>query len=378
VNLYKSELPVRSAEIGLNAAERAMRKLGWPVERIVEAGETSLYAEKHRFSVMAMYVIHASLLVIFFGGIIDGLFGFSGFMSIPQGEQRNVIELKNGKKKQLPFFVECVSAGQENYADGTPKKWWSDLAVVSDGKEVSKKQIVVNDPLIYHGLRFFQASFWIEGNKVNALRIAYSGPDKKLVPLELKPDQPVHLDADTTVTLTEFRPDAFVRDGQVFKRSDNLENLAFGLDVVNRGDNTSTKVWLFPVERDILGGDTLKFRFQNPISAKDIDFSPVTGLEVAFEPGQWFVWAGCVLMGIGLFMAFYLVHMRVWAVVTKNMDGRFVLWVGGAANKNKDRFEQKFNELLDEIQAEVEKTTPVARVSAPESQKPRLKLMGAR
>jgi cytochrome c biogenesis protein len=376
VNPYKTEIPVRSSDIGLNAAERAMRKFGWP-ERITDGGETSLYAEKHRFSVMAMYVIHASLLLIFLGGIIDGLFGFSGFMSIPQGQQRNVIELKNGKTKQLPFFVRCVNAGRENYADGTPKKWWSDLAVVSDGKEVSKKQIVVNDPLIYHGLRFFQASFWIDGKKVNALRITYEGADNKLLPLELKPDSSVQLDANTTVTLAEFLPDAFVRDGQVFKRSASLENLAFGLDVANRTDNSSTRVWLFPAERNILGGEALKYRFQNPTSAKDIDFLPVTGLEVAFEPGQWFVWTGCVLMGIGLCMAFYLVHMRVWAVVIKNLDGKLVLWVGGAANKNKDRFEQKFNELLEEIQTEVRKTTPVTRVSAPEQPESQLKLVGA-
>src|SRR3974390_1854824 len=116
-----------------------------------------MYSEKRRFSVMAVYIIHASLLLIFLGGIIDGLFGFSGFMSIPQGQQSNVIELKNGKKKGLPFFVKCVSAGQENYEDGTPKKWWSDLAVISDNQQVSSKQIVVNDPLVYRGLRFFQA-----------------------------------------------------------------------------------------------------------------------------------------------------------------------------------------------------------------------------
>lgn len=378
VNPYKTEIAVRNSELGLNAAERAMRKFGWPIERIADGRETSLYAEKYRFSVMAVYVIHASLLLIFLGGIIDGLFGFSGFMSIPQGQQRNAIELKNGKTKQLPFFVKCVSAGQENYADGTPKKWWSDLAVVSEGKEVSQKQIVVNDPLVYHGLRFFQASFWIDGKKVDGLRIYYSGLDGKPIPLQLKPDTPVQLDAETTVALTEFLPDAFVRDGQVFKRSDSLENLAFGLDVVNKSGNTSTKVWLFPAERETLGGEALKYRFQNPTAAKDIDFSPVTGLEVAFEPGQWFVWAGCVLMGTGLFMAFYLVHMRVWAVVIKNQDGKLVLWVGGAVNKNKDRFEQKFNELIGEIQTEVEKTTPVTRVSAQEPQEPRLDLVSAR
>ena len=377
VNPYKTEIRVRNSEIGLNAVERAMRKFGWPAERIADGGETSLYAEKHRFSVMAMCVIHASLLLIFLGGIIDGLLGFSGFMSIPQGQQRNVIELKNGKTKELPFFVKCVSAGQENYEDGTPKKWWSDLAVVADGKEASTKQIVVNDPLVYHGLRFFQASYWIDGKKVDGLRIFYAGLDGKPVRIELKPNTPVELDASTTVTLAEFLPDAFVCDGQVFKRSDSLENIAFGLDVVNRADNTTTKVWLFPAEQNIVGGESLKFRFQNPTSAKDIDFSPVTGLEVAFEPGQWFVWVGCVLMGVGLFMAFYLVHMRVWATVTKNADGKLVLWVGGAANKNKDRFEQKFNELIVEIQAEVERMTPVKRVSAPEPQETKLHLVGA-
>jgi hypothetical protein len=45
-----------------------------------------------------------------------------------------------------------------------------------------------------------------------------------------------------------------------------------------------------------------------------------------------------------------------------------VLWVGGAANKNKDRFEQKFAAILDEIRNELDKTTPVAPVSAQEQQ----------
>ncbi len=179
-NPYRVEIPIRSGDQGLNAAERALKDLKWPVERIVERGETSLYAEKSRFSVMAVYLIHASLLLIFLGGIIDGVFGFSGFMGIPQGEQRNVIELKNGKKKQLPFSVRCNSAGQENYADGSPKKWWSKLAVVQDGKEIQSKEIVVNDPLVYHGLRFYQASYWIDGKKVDGLRIAYSGLDSKV------------------------------------------------------------------------------------------------------------------------------------------------------------------------------------------------------
>lgn len=377
-NPYKVEIPIKSAEQGLNVAERALKKMRWPVERLAENGEVSLYSEKHRFSVMAVYLIHASLLLIFLGGIIDGVFGYSGFMSIPQGQQRNTIELKNGKTKQLPFLVKCVSAGQEDYADGSPKKWWSNLAVIADGKEVSSKQIVVNDPLVYRGLRFYQASYWIDGKKVDGLRVGYSGLDSKVIPLELKSGQPVELDSNTTVTLVDFLPDAFVRDGQVFKKSDSLENLAFGLGVVNRADNSKVKVWLFPVEGQVLGAENLKFQFQNPKSAKDIDFSPVTGLEVSYEPGQWFVWAGCLWMGVGLFVAFYMVHMRIWAVPIRDGQGKLQLWVGGAANKNKDRFEQKFSELIDEIRSEIEKSAPVARISAQEQPRPEPKLVGVK
>ena len=66
--------------------------------------------------------------------------------------------------------MKCYSAGQENYADGSPKKWWSKLAVVENGKEVQTKEIVVNDPLVYRGLRFYQASYGMTG-KLDGLKL---------------------------------------------------------------------------------------------------------------------------------------------------------------------------------------------------------------
>ncbi len=365
-NPYKTELPVRSAEQGLNAAQRALNKLHWPVQRITGDDGISLYSEKHRFSVMAVYVIHASLLLIFAGGIIDGFFGYSGFIALHKGQTGNVIELRTGGDKTLPFSVKCYSAGQENYADGSPKKWWSNLAIIDDGKEVAKKQIVVNDPLVYKGLRFFQASYWIDSKKVDALRLSAVDTAGTSRPIELKMKQPVELDPGTTVTLADYISDAFVRDGQVFQRSDSIENIAFGLNVTDRASGATTKVWLLPVQNMILGGDNLKYRFAGPTSASDVDFPAVTGLEVAHEPGQWLVWAGCILMVLGLFVAFYMVHMRLWITAVTNTNGKLVLWVGGAANKNKDRFEQKFEEVVNEIRDELgqQKNTPAAPQSA--------------
>ncbi len=186
---HKVELPIKNAEDGLNAAERALKKLGWPVERVAYKNEPSLYSERHRFSVMAVYIVHASLLLIFAGGIIDGIFGYSGFLVLHKGQTDNVIELRSGGKKHLPFAVKCYAAGQENYADGSPKKWWSKLAVVQDGKEVESKEIVVNDPLVYQGLRFYQSSYWLDNHTVDSLQIAWVAKDGKETPLTVA-DEP--------------------------------------------------------------------------------------------------------------------------------------------------------------------------------------------
>jgi cytochrome c biogenesis protein len=78
-----------------------------------------------------------------------------------------------------------------------------------------------------------------------------------------------------------------------------------------------------------------------------------TGLEISHEPGQWGIWAGVLLMGCGLAVAFYMVHIRFWIMPVENKDGQLVLWIGGSANKNKDRFEEKYYELVAAIRHEL-------------------------
>ena len=225
----KVELPINNAEEGLNAAERALKKSGWPVERIADRIEPSLYSERHRFSVMAVYIVHASLLLIFAGGIIDGVFGYNGFMALQNGQVSNAIELRTGGTKQIPFSIQCNGAGEETYPDGSPKRWWSKLAVVDNGQQVKAKEIVVNDPLIYNGLRFYQASFGSTG-KLAALKVAITpdtGGDSRELMLAM--NQAAGIAPNTTVTLAEYIPDFFIRDNQIFKKSDDPVNPAFRL-----------------------------------------------------------------------------------------------------------------------------------------------------
>jgi len=367
----KVELPITDAEDALNAAQRALRKSGWPVERIADKSETSLYSERHRFSVMAVYIVHASLLLIFAGGMIDGIFGYSGFLGLEKGQTSNVIQLRTGGTKQLPFAVRCDGAGQENYADGSPKRWWSKLAVVENGREIKSKEIVVNDPLIHNGLRFYQASFGSTG-KLDGLKVAVTAPDGSSREVTLSMDEAVALDAATTVTLAEYIPDFFIRDNQVFKRSDDPVNPAFRLQVKNAATGEDAKLWIFPAYNSAAQGEHTAYKFDY----RDMQMGYFTGLEVSHEPGQWLVWGGCLLMGCGLFVAFYMVHMRVWIAAVPNARGSLVLWIGGHANKNRDRFEQKFSELVDSIRTELE-GAQVVPLSA-KREKPELTLAGVK
>ncbi|MCP3896119.1 MAG: cytochrome c biogenesis protein ResB, partial [Bacteroides sp.] len=78
-----------------------------------------------------------------------------------------------------------------------------------------------------------------------------------------------------------------------------------------------------------------------------------TGLQVAKDPGVWIVYLGCAIMLIGLYMAFFLSHRRIWL----NVDGttpKTVIYFTGSANKNKIGFDKLFKELEEKIQLTLE------------------------
>src|SRR5205085_11433311 len=117
----------------------------------------------------------------------------------------------------------CDGAGQENYKDGSPKKWWSKLAVVDNGREVLRKEIVVNDPLVYRGVRFYQASFGQTG-QVEKLLLTATSKTGNSQELSFAVGDTVTLDPDTSVRFAKFIPDYVVRDGQIYTASTNPQN----------------------------------------------------------------------------------------------------------------------------------------------------------
>lgn len=357
----REEIEIPDAARGLAAAARAFRRQRFTPRRLGHEGDASLFAERHRFARLAAYVVHASLLLIFAGGIVDAVWGFRGFVALGPGHAADQIELRDGTPQKLGFSLRCDAAGQENYPDGTPSRWWSKLAVMENGREVLRKEIAVNDPLTHRGLRFFQSSYGSTG-QVSAVRLlaaSKSDPARtREISLRLGETGPLD-DSGSSVTLAAFIPDFVLRGRTVESRSDQPNNPAVQLKVRSPGAEDAT-VWIFPRFPNFPHGDQSPFSFQ----FRDLEMGYFTGLQVAYQPGQWAVWFGCMLMVMGLSMAFYFVHIRFWAVPLTNARGRLVLCVAASASKNRDEFEARFRKVVANIRSELAELAQVSSAPA--------------
>ena len=309
--------------------------------------QKTIYIEKHRFARLAPYVVHASLLLIFAGAILDGTYGYRGFVSLTRGSSTHEVEslASNGPNRSLPFSVRCVNAGMEAYPDGSPKQYWTDLAVEDGGREVERKKLFVNDPLTYKGVRFFQASYESTGNPLQIeIDAAVAGqPARKLT---VTPDQPALL-GDASISLADFVPDAVLQGRELISRSNEPNNPAISLQVQRPGV-AAESVWLFPKAPEMQPPNTTGISFQ----VRDFRMQFMTGLQVAYEPGQWLIWLGCLTLVGGLMMALYMSHIRIWAVPAKDAKGRSILLMGGQPSKYRASFGVKFTQLADSLDAE--------------------------
>jgi cytochrome c biogenesis protein len=311
----------------------------------------TLYVEKHRIARLAPYVVHLSLIIIFAGAIVDGVWGFRGFVSLAPGARIRSIDPLNssGTAHPLPFTLRCESAGMEKYPDGSPKQYWTKLAVEENGREVMHKQIFVNEPLTYKGIRFFQASYGPTGTP-DWVEIEASWVDDKTQPqrLRLRPEETLGLADGTQVQLGDFVPDFVLEGNQISSQSDEPNNPAVRL-LLTLPDGTKASVWFFAGSPQMNYPSDPGIRFR----LADVKMGYFSGLQVAKQPGKELIWGGCLLLSLGLVLALYFVHVRIWGVVARDSKGRPVLLLGGQPNKYRHSFEEQFKKLADRVENEL-------------------------
>ena len=74
-----------------------------------------------------------------------------------------------------------------------------------------------------------------------------------------------------------------------------------------------------------------------------------TGLQVAKDPGVWWVYIGCGIMLFGLYVAFFMSHRRIWRLV-ESKKKESIVTLSGSANKNRPGFERIFEQLALDLE----------------------------
>ena len=119
-----------------------------------------VYAERGRFSLFGVYIVHLSILVMIAGAIIGSIFGLEADINIKEGESVDVATLSKGNGIQkLDFSVRCDKFIVEFYENGTPKTYRSDLSFIKNGQVERQGTLLVNHPLSFDGFRFYQYSY---------------------------------------------------------------------------------------------------------------------------------------------------------------------------------------------------------------------------
>lgn len=291
-----------------------------------------LYFEKGKYSRLGVYITHLSIVIIFIGGLIGAFFGFRGFVNIPEGEAVNQVILRSGRPPyKLDFVIRCDKFMLSYYPMGMVKEYRSDVTIIENGKEVKKDYLIVNKPLHYKGLTFYQSNYGVIERHGKVRAFVKSGVNK---------GKSFELDLTDKFVNIPFSSD-YVK---IIDHYPNLEN--FGPAMILQIAEDGGMPVNFPVYRNLPDND------MNPKSKYffkyiENDEHYYTGLQVTKDPGVWVVWIGCIMMMFGLYFSFFVVRKRVWVRVAYEGE-RTAITIAGHSQRSR-MFEEEFAKILDDV-----------------------------
>jgi cytochrome c biogenesis protein len=319
-------------------------------QRVQTGDQFFLFGEKGRYAHFGVYLVHLSVLLILVGALIGSFFGFEAYVNIPEGDKVDTVFLRRGMLPMpLDFQVRCDRFFVEFYDGGMPKEYRSDLAFLVDGKEVSKQSALVNHPITFRGVTFYQSSYGTASGGKAFLRVTREADDKQTVQFQAEKGQINQLPGNEGTF-------------QVIEVEQNLKGSMGPAVLISLKPNEEKEVhfWVFKdyeaLQKRFPSG-MLKSPALNPSIFKPYTFHLdkletrfYTGLQVNKDPGVPVVWAGCFLMIAGFMVAFFTSHRRVWIRVIKEKRGIRVS-VAGTSSKNPVGLERELGHLALKLKA---------------------------
>jgi cytochrome c biogenesis protein len=342
--------PEQVVPTGFPAAEEATRleailkKHFRRIQRTDTPAGFTLAGGKGAFSRFGVYIVHLGILLLIAGGLAGAIFGVRGVVQIAEGEATSTMQFRGGKGTEtLPFSIRCDRFTVEFYEDGAPKVFRSDLTFLQEGKAVRQGALLVNHPITFGGLRFYQSSYGtLPGGR---LALSYTRGDGKA-------------EARETAVGDRFLLPGGEGEVAVIRAEDNLMRMGPAVKLSVTSPRGEVQFWVFQhIEqiKEANPGVLAQVPMMNPglfapwlFSLEKQGEKFYTVLQAARDPGVPLVAGGAVLLVAGLMITFFFSHRR-FRIILEEENGKSRIGLAGSSNRDPVGFEKEMNQLLAEI-----------------------------
>jgi cytochrome c biogenesis protein len=300
----------------------------------------SFSAKKGLLNKLGSICLHLGVIVLFVGGLVSKKLGFAYHQDISIGGTVPV--------RERTFQIRVDDFRVLTNEKGEIRDFQSFLTVIQDGREIRKKMIEVNDPLVHEGIHFYQSSYQREPHRVDSVFLHVSFRANAVDTLLSVPfDEKVSLGASgfslkTTDFFADFSMD--IKTKKVENRSHEHRNPAVRVLLYDKNDSIVLDRWLF-------------FRHAGMHRDRDNDFqltgegyTPLyyTGLQVRENPGVPLVFAGIIMVSLGILLVFYVPVKYLWVRIEKD-DNTSKVYIAGRSDRFKGGFEREFKAFVADL-----------------------------
>jgi len=263
-------------------------------------------------------VVHASIVILLLGSTLGSFGGYAAQELIPRGEISHIQNVtKFGDLSYLPQNISCrindfwITYTKELKTD----QFYSDLSLLdSNGKELTRKTIFVNEPLIFKDIVLYQTDWDIIGLK---LRL----PDQEIFQIPLK---------------------KITKGGRKFW----LGSLTLGQDSTSKltvlVNDLKGQILIYDAKGIFLDEVTIgeSVNLNTDLNIQLLEYITSTGLQIKSDPGISTVYFSFLLLMTSIYVSFFT-YSQIWSIEESNL-----LTVGGKSNRAVLFFQEEFRKIL--------------------------------
>jgi cytochrome c biogenesis protein len=257
------------------------------------------------------------------------------------------IELKDNKgTRPLDFSVRCDRFWVDFYENGSPKTYRSDLSFIRDGRVIQKGAALVNHPITFENLRFYQSSYERSPNNKAALSYSRGGVKKEI---GVAKGDVFELAADNATA-------------DVLRVEENMMEMGPAVKLRIHATQGHVDFWVFKHLEEIKAMNPMLLasmplfdpgRFKPYVfRLNGVDNKYRTGLQVVSDPGLPMIFTGGFLMLAGLLIVFFMSHFRIWIGIDR-AQGKTRIRIADRSAGKKWITERDIRLLLSHLRQEI-------------------------